>query len=1124
MTVHSTHITAVTAPGPDDSDFLDSESERGINDSIVEQSFTHVGLDDMPSISQRSHEMTEMEAELAAVATPSHSQATTIMTPHLLKRHHPRPASKIMHMTSNFSFAYFENQQPQPDVLNQANGRESAGLPIDAAQQYLKRSTRSRQHSENGREAVTVSSIAPHLTTNTIIHWFSIDKELVYLSFFDDWGPLNVAMFYRFCLHLHHLIGMMQEIHLILYTTNQPRTKANAALLAAMYAMVCGDMTPADAYHPLSELELVPFRDAGYGRADFYLTVQDILYGVHRAVTEKLLDLMTFDLDEYETYEQVQNGDWNWVTPNIIAFASPNDKEYVAELRAGTVQNGRATPGLRRPLNATFVKTIQYFKEKNVRLVVRLNNPLYDSRVFEREGIQHVDMYFDDGSNPSDEIIRDFIQRANAVIDDGGAIAVHCKAGLGRTGVLIGAYLAYKHGFSASESIGFMRIMRPGCVVGPQQHFMYKECSNWIRWRQQDDAQIMLQQALEKQKVELIGTRRRKSDELEASSSNEGSSADSEVDAALGESENRQAKKVKRSIEEPCTPKKIVITIEEKGKEKNDQAVPTLLMVKPTPCVGQPRKSPSPSRKRAAQQAPATIARMGGLASSTKGRVLSGGGGTGSQRSFSGSSFTRAIQQLSQEEAKENDDDVNEQQSGPATPRSSSRVLGDARRINIQVSIQEEGGMAISAPRTDDWIAANQVKTSMTKEGPSVAAAAAAEARRIKSPVADVGLFTEGWKSPDPPAAYTKLMSQSPTARRTPTSSSVLVAPSTPTSPSLSLNQGARASPQVRERFGLREAGSHQGTPKNRKEAMYDGIVSSDSNGSSSSSSTSLTSRDAIGSEDEQLCAGPIDVIRSATKPAAGPIRPVVTAAPMDNTTSAIDQATIVKILPPASRTVSRERMQLVKPRVASNTSATSSRTASVTRPVTSTTTATSRRVVPTGRVPTATNKAGRVAAARDQLAQRQAAAQQPGDLAHRSSVKRSRVHSPDLNNGVPVDAKAQPPRPQTSAGSRTLVPSHIANRFGLGTSASGTIASVQVKTSSGAAVPRFAAATAASSAKSQHGSVVVDQTNRFQRGGPVHSVTASKPFNGSSTVDAHPTAVARLNGRNVRRRRSSVS
>ena len=47
-----------------------------------------------------------------------------------------------------------------------------------------------------------------------------------------------------------------------------------------------------------------------------------------------------------------------------------------------------------------------------------------------------------------------------------GALAVHCKAGLGRTGVLICAYLIKHFGFSAEEAIGYIRICRPGSVIG----------------------------------------------------------------------------------------------------------------------------------------------------------------------------------------------------------------------------------------------------------------------------------------------------------------------------------------------------------------------------------------------------------------------------------------------------------------------------------------------------------------------------------------------------------------------------------------------------------------------------------------------------------------------------------
>jgi hypothetical protein len=53
-----------------------------------------------------------------------------------------------------------------------------------------------------------------------------------------------------------------------------------------------------------------------------------------------------------------------------------------------------------------------------------------------------------------------------------GAVAVHCKAGLGRTGTCIGAYVMKHYGFTAREVIGWMRVCRPGTVIGPQQQFL----------------------------------------------------------------------------------------------------------------------------------------------------------------------------------------------------------------------------------------------------------------------------------------------------------------------------------------------------------------------------------------------------------------------------------------------------------------------------------------------------------------------------------------------------------------------------------------------------------------------------------------------------------------------------
>ncbi len=45
-------------------------------------------------------------------------------------------------------------------------------------------------------------------------------------------------------------------------------------------------------------------------------------------------------------------------------------------------------------------------------------------------------------------------------------------AGLGRTGTLIGAYLMKHYKFTAAEAIAWLRICRPGSVIGPQQNYL----------------------------------------------------------------------------------------------------------------------------------------------------------------------------------------------------------------------------------------------------------------------------------------------------------------------------------------------------------------------------------------------------------------------------------------------------------------------------------------------------------------------------------------------------------------------------------------------------------------------------------------------------------------------------
>jgi cell division cycle 14 len=206
------------------------------------------------------------------------------------------------------------------------------------------------------------------------------------------------------------------------------------------------------------------FRDAGYSHADFEITIQDIVYGLWRARERKMIDLTDFNLEEYERYERVDQGDFNVISKDFIAFASPQQS------KSGS-------------LNQPFKNVLEYFRKNDVQMVVRLNSHLYNKADFEKKGIQHLDMIFDDGTCPTMDIVKDFIGVAEGVIKNNGKIAVHCKAGLGRTGCLIGAHLIYTHGFTANECIAYMRMIRPGMVVGPQQHWLYLHQNQFREWK-----------------------------------------------------------------------------------------------------------------------------------------------------------------------------------------------------------------------------------------------------------------------------------------------------------------------------------------------------------------------------------------------------------------------------------------------------------------------------------------------------------------------------------------------------------------------------------------------------------------------------------------------------------------
>jgi hypothetical protein len=121
---------------------------------------------------------------------------------------------------------------------------------------------------------------------------------------------------------------------------------------------------------------------------------------------------------------------------------------------------------------AAFEDELSVLQSAGVRAVVSLLNIPSDASVYESVGFSFLCLPVPDGGAPTFEQADEFVRFVTAQRAAQRPVAVHCEAGLGRTGTMLAAYLVVL-GESAAAAIGRVRAAERVAVETPRQiHFL----------------------------------------------------------------------------------------------------------------------------------------------------------------------------------------------------------------------------------------------------------------------------------------------------------------------------------------------------------------------------------------------------------------------------------------------------------------------------------------------------------------------------------------------------------------------------------------------------------------------------------------------------------------------------